>query len=74
MSLGGSFGTMVGSTLAGAFLASSTAALGGFRDIYLAVAAAADLGFLLALALRPRTPAKERKQSKLAMDLSRKGE
>jgi EmrB/QacA subfamily drug resistance transporter len=64
VSLGGSFGTMIGSTLAGAFLASRAVALGGFHDIYLAVAAAAALGFLLALGLRSRGSGPQRVSSK----------
>ncbi len=68
VSLGSSFGTMIGSTLAGAFLASRTASLAGFHDIYFAVAAAAGLGFLLALGLRSRRREEERVSTKQPLD------
>jgi EmrB/QacA subfamily drug resistance transporter len=64
VSLGGSFGAMIGSTLAGAFLASHTEGLAGFHNIYLAVAAAAALGFLLALGLRSRRTAEQPARAK----------
>jgi EmrB/QacA subfamily drug resistance transporter len=54
VSLASSFGTMIGSALAGAFLGSNALGIAGFHNIYLAVAAAAGLGLLASLALKPR--------------------
>jgi MFS family permease len=57
VSLAGSFGAMIGSTLAGAFLASHPNDLGGFRNIFLTAAVVNGLGFLLSLGLSRREQA-----------------
>lgn len=62
VSLTGSFGTMVGSTLAGAFLASHLQSLGGFHEIYLTMAVVAGISFLFSLALNSRVHSKEELQ------------
>ncbi len=63
VSLGSSFGTMIGSTLAGAFLASNLESLGGFHEIYLTMGVVAGIGFLFSLALRSDVQSKkERKE------------
>lgn len=63
VSLGSSFGTMIGSTLAGAFLASNMQSLGGFHEIYLTMGVVAGIGFLFSLALRSDVQSKkERKE------------
>jgi MFS family permease len=61
MGLETSFGTMFGSPLAGAFLASHPGSLRGFHEIYLMVAAVSLIGMGLSLALRWRRPGERRK-------------
>jgi len=56
MGLETSFGTMFGSPLAGAFLASHPGSLRGFHEIYFMVAVVALIGMGLSLALRRRRP------------------
>ncbi len=55
LSLGGSFGTMIGTTLAGAFIASNSDSLPGFHEIYLMVDVVAMVGGLLSLGLKSKT-------------------
>jgi EmrB/QacA subfamily drug resistance transporter len=52
VSLVSSFGIMIGTTLAGAFMASNTGTLEGFHEIYLTVAIAAAIGFILSFWLK----------------------
>ena len=62
VSLVSSFGIMIGTTLAGAFMASNTGTLDGFHEIYLMVAGAAVIGFLVSLKLK--APKHGRKSSR----------
>jgi EmrB/QacA subfamily drug resistance transporter len=55
VSLVSSFGTMIGSTLAGAFLASYPNSLTGFHEIYLTVGVVAGIAFLLTFGLRSKS-------------------
>jgi EmrB/QacA subfamily drug resistance transporter len=55
LSLGGSFGTMIGTTLAGAFMASNPGSLHGFHEIYLMVAIITAVGGVLSVALRSKS-------------------
>ena len=65
VSLASSFGTMIGSTLAGAFLASNIKSLGGFHEIYLTMAVVAAIGFLFSLALNSKVhPENKENESK----------
>ncbi len=54
LSLVGSFGTMVGTTLAGAFIASHPDSLQGFHEVYLMIAAIAVIGGVLTLGLKSK--------------------
>jgi EmrB/QacA subfamily drug resistance transporter len=54
LSLVGSFGTMVGTTLAGAFMASHPDSLQGFHEIYLMIAVIALIGGGLTLGLKSK--------------------
>jgi MFS family permease len=60
MGLETSFGTMFGSPLAGAFLASHPGSLRGFHEIYFMVAVVALIGMGLSLALRWQRPGERR--------------
>ncbi len=55
VSLGGSFGTMIGSALAGAFLAAQPQNVTGFHHLYQMVAGVALIGMLLSLGLTSKT-------------------
>jgi MFS family permease len=59
VSLVSSFGIMIGTTLAGAFMASNTGTLEGFHEIYLTVTVAAVIGFLLSFGLKSPKHAKK---------------
>ena len=61
MGLETSFGTMFGSPLAGAFLASHPGSLRGFHEIYFMVAVVALIGMGLSLTLRRRRPEDRRR-------------